>query len=97
MNRKISRSQMAGINLTKKILALVTIKVSLGTLPTNGKLKFNSNNNDWKSNYSKSSGNNNECKYNYNNDDDNINNNNKNNNNNKKFIDNSNNKSYDHN
>ena len=38
--------------------ALVSVRVPLETLRANGKLNFNSNNNDWKNNYSKISGNN---------------------------------------
>ena len=66
MNRKISRSQMAGINLKKNLQALIQ------TLPTNGKLKFDSNNIDLKSNHSNSSGKNNKYKYSYNNDNNNY-------------------------
>ena len=47
---------MAGINLIKNLKALISIRVPLETLPTNGKLKFGSNN-DLRSN---SSGNNND-------------------------------------
>ena len=60
MKRKISRSEMAGINLIKNLYALICIRVSLEMLPNNGKLKFDSKNNDSKSNYSNSSGNNND-------------------------------------
>ena len=56
MNRKISKLQMAGINLIKNLKVLISIRVPLETLPTNGKLKFGSNN-DLRSN---SSGNNND-------------------------------------
>ena len=51
MNRIITRSQIVGINL---------FRVSLETIPTNGKLKFDNKNNDSKGNYSNSSGNNND-------------------------------------
>ena len=50
MNRIITRSQIVGINL---------FRVSLETIPTNGKLKFDNKNNDSKGNYSNSSGNSN--------------------------------------
>ena len=53
---------MAEINLIKN---LVYVRILLETLPTNGKLKFDINYNDSKSNYSNSNGNDN--------DDDNIN------------------------
>ena len=56
MNRKTSRSQMAGINLTKNLKALNCVGVPLETVSTNGKLKFDSKNNDSKNNYSNSSG-----------------------------------------
>ena len=65
---------MAGINLIKNLKALISVRFYLETVPTNGKLKFDSKNNDSKSNYSNSSGNNNNNS--------NNNNNNKNNNNN---------------
>ena len=50
---------MAGINLIKNLKALISVRVHLETISTNGKFKFDSKNNDWKSNYSNSSGNNN--------------------------------------
>ena len=56
MNRKISRSQMVGISLKKNSKALICIGVPLETVPTNGNLKFDSKNNDSKSNYSHSGG-----------------------------------------
>ena len=59
MNGKISRSQMAGMNLIKIREALISVRVPLETLHTNGKLKFVSSNNDSKSNYSNSGNNNN--------------------------------------
>ena len=60
---------MAAINLKKNLLALISVRIPLDTLPTNEKLKFDSNNNDWNSNYSESTQNknNNEYKYDYNN------------------------------
>ena len=70
---------MAGINLIKNLKALNSVRVPLETVPTNGKCKFNSKNNDLKNSFGKSSGNknnNNEQKYNgnkdYNNGDKNI-------------------------
>ena len=48
---------MAGKNLIKNLYTIIYVRVPLETLPTNGKLKFDSKNNDSKSNYSKSSGN----------------------------------------
>ena len=51
---------MAGINLIKNLKAFISVTVPLETVPTNGKLKFYSKNNDTKSNYSNSSGNNND-------------------------------------
>ena len=85
MNRKIFRSQMVGINLRKNLQALISVRVPLETLTTNGKLKFNSNVS--KSNFSDSSdNNNNEYKYNYNNDKNNDDKNNSNNNNNSFLI-----------
>ena len=87
--RKISTPQMAGITLIRNLLALISIRVPLETsLPTNGKLKFDSNNNDSKSNYSNSSGNNNdnnEYEYSYNNDNNDDDKSNSNNNNKKCF------------
>ena len=53
MKRKISRSQVAGINIRKNLQALISVKVTLETAPTNGKLKC-----DNKSNYSNNSCNN---------------------------------------
>ena len=74
---------MAGINLIKSLKA----RAPLEAVPTNGKLKFDSKNNDSKSNYGKSNGdnsdNNNEWKYNYDNNDGDKNNSN---NNNKRFV-----------
>ena len=55
----MSRSQMAGINQIKDLKALISVRVPLETVPTNGKLKFDSKNNNSESNYSNSSGNNN--------------------------------------
>ena len=73
MNKKISRSQMAGIKLVKILTdSNLRFRVPLHPLPTKGKLKNKSKNNDLKRNYSNSSGNNN-----------NSNNNNNNNNSNK--------------
>ena len=46
MNRKISIPQMAGINLIKNPKALICVWVPLETVPSNGKLKFDSKNND---------------------------------------------------
>ena len=70
---------MAEINLIKNVKALNSVRVPLETVPTNGKCKFNSKNNDLKNSFGKSSGNknnNNEQKYNgnkdYNNGDKNI-------------------------
>ena len=51
---------MAGINLIKNLKALISVRVPLETVPTNGKFKFDSKNNNLKSNYSNSSGNNND-------------------------------------
>ena len=51
---------MTGINLMKNLKALISFRDPLETVPTNGKLKFDSKNNDSKSNYSYSSGNNND-------------------------------------
>ena len=56
MNRKISRSQMAGINLIKNPKTLICVGVPLETVFTNGKLKLDSKNNDLKNSYSNSSG-----------------------------------------
>ena len=78
---------MAGIYnsnciLIKNLQARISVREPLETLLTNGKLKFDSKNNDSKSNYSNSSGN-------YDDDDDDKNDSNK-------FFDNdSNDKSYD--
>ena len=65
---------MAEINLIKNLEALISVRVPLKTVPTNGKLKFtngklkfDSKNNDSKSNYSNSSGNNNDNNNNNNN------------------------------
>ena len=79
---------MAGINLINNLKALISVRVPVETIiPTNEKLKFDSKNNDSKSNYSHSSGNNNnnEQKYDYDNDNNNDDKNNSNNNN-KKFF-----------
>ena len=51
---------MAGLNLMKNLKTLIFVRIPLESVPTNGKFKFDSKNNDWKSNYSNSSGNNNE-------------------------------------
>ena len=51
---------MAGINLIKNLKTIISIRVSLETVPANEKLKFDSKNHDSKSNYSNSSGNNND-------------------------------------
>ena len=72
---------MAGIILMKNLQALISVRVPLETLPTDGKRKFDSNNNDSECNYINSSSNinnnnNNECKYSYNNDNDDDDNNN---------------------
>ena len=84
---------MAGINLIKNLKALISVRVLLEIVPTNGKFKFDSKNYDSKSNYSKSSGNNNdndnEQKYNYNNNNNDDDKNNSNHNNKKFFDDNS--------
>ena len=79
---------MAGIYnsnciLIKNLQARISVREPLETLLTNGKLKFDSKNNDSKSNYSNGSGNNND-------DDDD-----KNDSNNKFFHNDSNDKSYD--
>ena len=80
INRKFSRSKMAGIILMKNLQALISVRVPLETLPTDGKRKFDSNNNDPECNYINSSGNinnnnnKNEFKYSYNNDNDDNNN-----------------------
>ena len=84
MNRKISRSQMPGINLTKNLQALISIRISLETVPINVKLIFDSKNIVSKSNCNNSSGNSNdnadsEQKYGCNNDNDNDDKNNRNN------------------
>ena len=50
---------MAGINLIKNFKTLISVRVPEETVPTNGKLKFYSKNNDSKSNYSNGTGNNN--------------------------------------
>ena len=83
---------MAEINLIKNLKPLISVRVSIEAVPTNEKFKFNSKNNDSKSNYSNSSDNNdnNEQKYNYNNDNDNDHKNNSKNNH-KIFFDNNNN------
>ena len=51
---------MVGINVIKNLKALISVRFSLETVPTNGKLKFDSKNDDSKSNYSNSSGNSND-------------------------------------
>ena len=51
---------MAGINLIKNLKALISVRVPLKAVPTNGKLKFDNKYNDSKSNYINSSGNNND-------------------------------------
>ena len=70
---------MAGIILMKNLQALISVRVPLETLPTDGKCKFDSNNNDSECNYINSSSNidnnNNECKHSFNNDNDDDNNN----------------------
>ena len=84
---------MAGVNLIKNLKALISVRVSLETVSTNGKFKFASKKNDSKSNYSISGGDNNdsnnEQKYSHNNDNNNDDKNN-NNNNNKKLFENNN-------
>ena len=71
---------MAGIILMKNLQALISVRVPLETLPTDGKRKSDSNNNDPECNYINSSGNinnnnnKNEFKYSYNNDNDDNNN-----------------------
>ena len=55
-------------NLIKNLQDLISVRLPIETLFTNGKIKFNSNNNDSKSNCSNSSDNNNEDKYNCKND-----------------------------
>ena len=55
---------MAQINLIENLKALISVRVPLETVPTNIKFKFNSKNNDSKSNYSNISGNNNDNKNN---------------------------------
>ena len=51
---------MAGKNLKKNLQALISVRVPLEIVLTNGKLKVDSENNDSKSNFSTSSGNNDE-------------------------------------
>ena len=51
---------MTGINLIKNLNALISIRVPLENVPTNGKFKIDSKNNDSKSNYSNGSDNNND-------------------------------------
>ena len=51
---------MVGINVIKNLKALISVRFSLETVPTNGKLNFDSKNDDSKSNYSNSSGNSND-------------------------------------
>ena len=72
----------------RNLKALISVRFPVETVPTNGKLKFGSKNNDSKSNivYNSSGNNNennnNEWKYNYNNDNNNDSKNNSKNNNN---------------
>ena len=49
---------MAEINLIKNLKPLISVRVPIEAVPTNEKFKFNSKNNDSKSNYSNSSDNN---------------------------------------
>ena len=70
-NRKISRSQMAGISLIKICWALISVRVPLETLPTKGKISISINNTNNSNNDS-------------NNDNDNSNNNDNNDNDNEK-------------
>ena len=81
--------------LIKNFRALISVRILLDTIPINGKFKFDSKNNDSKSNYSNISGNsndkNNEWKYNDNNDSNNDDEKNDSNSSNKKFFDNNNN------
>ena len=51
---------MAGINLIRNFKALISVRVTIKIVPTNGNFKFDSKNNDSKSNYSNSSGDNND-------------------------------------
>ena len=51
---------MARENLIKNLKALISVRFPLEAIPTNGKLKFDSKNNDSENNYSNSSGNNND-------------------------------------
>ena len=86
-----------GINQTKNLQALIFARTPLETLPTKRKIKFDSGDNDSKSNCNNSSDvnndNKNEQEYSYNNDN---NDHDDKNNCNKKFFDNDNNdKSYD--
>ena len=74
---------MTGINLTKNLQALISIRIPLNTLPTYGKLKCDSENNNLSSN---NDNNNNEQKYNYNNDNNDDNDENNSNKNNKNFF-----------
>ena len=60
-------------------MALISVRVQLDTLPTNGKHKFDSNDIDKKGSYRSSRVSNNESRYSYNNNDNNNNNNNNNN------------------
>ena len=68
---------MARINLIKNLKDLISVRVPLETVPTNGKFKFDSKNNDSKSNYSNNSDDDDDDD-----DDDHNNNNNSSNNNN---------------
>ena len=81
---------MAVINLMKNVEALISVRISVKTVLTNGKFKFDSKNNDSESNSSNSIGNNNdnknnEQKHNYKNDNNNEDKN-KSNNNDKNFL-----------
>ena len=69
ISRKISGSQITGINLIKIYSTFYSVKVPLDTLPNKGKISNNVNNN--KNNNSSNNNNNN------NNDNNNNNNNNK--------------------
>ena len=54
---------MARMNLIKSLKDLISVRVPLETVPTNGKFKFDSKINDSKSNYCNNSGDNNGQKY----------------------------------
>ena len=81
---------MVEINIIKDVKCLISVRVPLETIPTNGKLKFDNKNYDSTTNYSNRSGisydNNNEQKYNYDNDHNDDDKNNSNNNMIKKFL-----------